>query len=93
MLRLAFTAIFQNWIMNSAPVFTRVIVLHTFCKAEEVLLYMMPHDRCDIRQVLSQRHGSVISRRTILKSYQPTADGSGNALHIKGVHEIRSERA
>jgi hypothetical protein len=43
----------------------------------------------DLPQVLGQRHGSVISRRTILKSYQPTADGAGNALHIKGVHEIR----
>ena len=51
-----------------------------------------PITRCKCWQVLSQRHGSVISRRTILKSYQPTADGSGNALHIKGVDEIRSEQ-
>ena len=40
--------------------------------------------------MLTQRHGSVISRRTILKSNSPAGGGSSNALHIKGVNEIRS---
>ena len=43
------------------------------------------------RAVLSKRHGTTISRRTILKSYQPAARSAAvpNAFDIPGVLDIR----
>lgn len=41
------------------------------------------------KHVLGRRRGNTLSRRSILKSYQPLHAVSNNALHLEGVADVR----
>ncbi|KAK9839780.1 hypothetical protein WJX81_000925 [Elliptochloris bilobata] len=46
----------------------------------------------ELRRVLGKRRGSTLSRRSILKSYQPHTNPRHNAFHVEGVSNVRQAR-